>query len=149
MIQDWSDQNSKSCDCRCSFLAPEGFVDLKNGTAQTCDAELNTLDSNACTCTPKPCPDTDTIEACVETNSGDGSTAVAADFMRTDFAGGCKCMPAAGKDPCDKIYSKAWGWKNADGTDCPAEEGEGGDGDSGAMSMALAGALSVTLALLI
>ena len=149
LIQDWDDQNSKSCDCRCSFLAPEGFVDHAGGKAQSCDAALNDLDSNACTCTPKTCPDTDTAEACVETNSADGSTAVAADFMISDFAGGCKCMPAAGKDPCDAIYSKAWGWKKADGTDCPAEgDGDSDGGDSGAMSMTLAGALSITLALL-
>jgi hypothetical protein len=149
LIQDWTDQNSSSCDCRCSFQAPEGFVDHAGGKAQSCDTTLNTLDVNACTCTAITCPDTETTAKCVTTNEADGSTAVAADFMITAYAAddaGCKCMPAAGMDQCDAKYSKAWGWTKADGTACAAEDD--GSGDSGAMSMALAGALSLTLALL-
>ena len=49
LIQDWNDQDSRNCDCKCSFDAPADFIDHEGGRAQTCELPY-TYDSEACVC---------------------------------------------------------------------------------------------------
>merc|ERR1711920_135194 len=102
-IQDWDDQDSRSCDCKCKFDGPEGFTDHKGGKSAPCDEALNDKDSGACTCTPKTCDNT--AASCIPEGEMDPMP-VEADFKISSFADGCKCMPAT--EPADMCAEKKY-----------------------------------------